>query len=106
MSTRRGAVAILGSVDADEARGILSDEERRLRRLPYGELVARYASPQTERRTGASGATYQLEVQAFLDDPATRNLRVLMSMDDGSLRAFNPLSADFVIAPDGSFVGE
>ena len=53
-----------------------------------------------------SGATYQLEVQVFWDDRAEQNLRVMGSIDDGRLSAFHPLSEDFIIAPDGSFVGE
>ena len=28
------------------------------------------------------------------------------AIDDGGLRAFAPLSDDFIMAPDGSFVGE
>jgi hypothetical protein len=31
---------------------------------------------------------------------------VLASIDDGGWSAFIPLTDDFIIAPDGSFVGE
>jgi hypothetical protein len=55
---------------------------------------------------GPSGAIYQLEVQAFWDDKRSRHLRVLASIDDGGWSAFIPLTDDFIIAPDGSFVGE
>jgi hypothetical protein len=31
---------------------------------------------------------------------------VIVAIDDGRWRAFSPLSVDFIMAPDGSFVGE
>ena len=34
------------------------------------------------------------------------NVRVSAGIDDGGLRAFLPLTSDFIKAPDGSFVGE
>jgi len=46
-------------------------------------------------------------VQAFWDSPRQPgNLRVIVAIDDGGWRAFRPLSADFIVASDGSFVGE
>jgi hypothetical protein len=33
-------------------------------------------------------------------------VHVLGAIDDGGLRAFVPLCDDFIMAPDGSFVGE
>jgi hypothetical protein len=48
------------------------------------------------------------EVQSNLwDDPREhRNLRVMVSVDDGGWRSFAPLSDDFIVAPDGTFIGE
>ena len=41
------------------------------------------------------------------DDPGEhRNLRVMVSVDDGGWRSFAPLSDDFIVAPDGTFIGE
>ena len=34
------------------------------------------------------------------------HLRVLGSIDDGGIRAFFPLTDSFIMAPDGSFIGE
>jgi hypothetical protein len=31
---------------------------------------------------------------------------VIVNVDDGGFRAFVPLTADFIVGPDGSFVGE
>jgi hypothetical protein len=73
----------------------------------YAELVTRLLDkPETHERTGGSGALYQVELQAFWDDRAQENLRVMASIDVGGLRAFLPLSNDFIRAPDGLLVGE
>jgi hypothetical protein len=53
---------------------------------------------------GPSGALYQIEFEAVWDGARGGNLRVLGHIDDGGLRAFFPLTEDFIIAPDGSFV--
>jgi hypothetical protein len=55
---------------------------------------------------GVSGTRYQVEITAFWDSGKPGNLRVLAAIDDGGWRAFKPLSTDFIMAPDGSFVGE
>jgi hypothetical protein len=60
----------------------------------------------TEDRIGPSGTTYQIEVEAFWDDEEGGNLRVCVAIDGGEVSAYRPISSDFIIAPDGSFVGE
>lgn len=79
-----------------------------LRREPYGKLVARYLRESDEYTVVAeSGVQYQVEVQAFWDRPRQPgDLRVIIAIDDGGWRAFRPLSTDFIVASDGSFVGE
>jgi hypothetical protein len=42
----------------------------------------------------------------FWDGREEENLRVIAAIDDGGWRALSPLSEDFIVAPDGSFVGE
>lgn len=56
--------------------------------------------------TGKSGTSYQGEVQVFWDGEPDGAIRVIASVDDGGWRAFVPLSEDFILAPDGTFVGE
>ena len=73
----------------------------------WAELRHRYLDqPETIEVTGDSGTTYQVETVAFWDRPPDRDLRVAVSIDDGGWRAFMPLGVDFIIARDGSFVGE
>jgi hypothetical protein len=61
---------------------------------------------QTKEVTGEDGKQYQPEVQIFWDSKKGGGVRVIVSGDDGGWRAFRPLTHIFVMAPDGSFVGE
>lgn len=74
--------------------------------MSYEALKAFVGNPVTLTEEGASGTEYQVEIEAVWDDRPGHNLRVLMSIDDGGLRAFAPMTDDFIVAPDGGFVGE
>jgi hypothetical protein len=94
-------------MDKREARELLGAQVLALRALPYAELVKEFRSPVVKAIAGPSGTVYQVEIQSFWDDRPGRNLRVLASIDDGrGLRAFLPLTDDFIIDPTGVFVGE
>lgn len=78
-----------------------------LRDKPYDELTRDPSTPTTIELTGPSGAAYQAEVMAVLDDARhNRHLRVIVMVDHGGWSAYRPVSRDFIIAPDGEFVGE
>ena len=47
-----------------------------------------------------------LEISAFWDDKPDGDIRVAFAIDDGGWRTFMPVGTDFIIAPDGTFVGE
>ncbi len=49
---------------------------------------------------------YQVETVAVWDGGKEGDLRVMVTVDDGGWRAFVPLSEHFILAPDGSLVGE
>jgi hypothetical protein len=96
-------------MDKREARSILEWRIAELRRESYASLVAKWLrQPDAEQISGESGVGYQVEIEAIWDDPREEggNLRVLASIDDGGWRAMLPLTDDFIIAPDGSFIGE
>lgn len=95
-------------VNEKEATRVLDGVVAELRREPYTTLVARYLDESDGRTVVAeSGVEYQVEVQGLWDRPRQPgNLRVIISIDDGGWRAFSPLSTDFIVASDGSFVGE
>jgi hypothetical protein len=94
-------------VDKDEARAVAVTTLEALRTLTWAELRDRYLDrPETVEVLGASGTSYQVETFAMWDGKRDANLRVIVAIDDGGLRAFKPLTKGFIIAPDGSFVGE
>jgi len=94
-------------MDNTEARELLSSHLAQYRKRSFAELVEIHRIPVgTIEAVAPSGARYAIEVEAFWDDAPGGNLRVRGSIDDGRWRAFAPLSDDFIIAPDGSFVGE
>ena len=109
-------------MDKAEARRVLADEVARLRGLSYAELSGRIPArprrvlgivrvvegPEVETCdvTAESGTRYQRESQVLWDGKAGGDIRVLVAVDDGGVSAFKPLTDSFILAPDGSFVGE
>lgn len=94
-------------MDTREARELLRQHLARFRARTYGELVQRVgAEPEVLEANGASGTRYQLEFEVLWDNAARGDLRVLGGIDDGGLRSFVPLCDSFILASDGSFVGE
>lgn len=93
-------------MDKHEAAALLRDHLEGYRRRTYGDLVGLLGRPQVAELRGASGTTYQVEVEVHWNDRPGGALRVLGSIDDGGWRAFRPLNDDFILAPDGRFVGE
>lgn len=92
-------------MDNAEANALLSAHLRGYRARPYRDLAALVREPESTELVGSSGARYQVEVLAVWDARPDGDLRVIGAIDNGGLRAFVPLSADFMVAPDGSFVG-
>ena len=90
----------------EEAVTILQAHLSSYRQRTYSELVALMGQPQVAEVQGSSGTKYQLEVEVFWDSAAGGDIRVLGSVDDGGWRAFKPLCEDFILAPNGAFVGE
>ena len=97
-------------MDEAEAGSILDETLTRLRQRSFADLAEQEAGEiDAFEVTGASGAEYQVEIEVFWDDPRKKggNLRVMASIDDGrGWRSLSPLNKSFIMAPDGSFVGE
>jgi len=70
--------------------------------LPY--VVS--SDPIVFYRTASDGAQCCIEISAFWDDQPDADIRVAFAIDDGGWRQMFPTGADFIIASDGSFVGE
>lgn len=106
MKTRRVHAGIMSAMS--EAERFLGEVIAELRAQSYPALVAKYLG-ETEVRSalGTSGVDYQIEIQGVWDRGKPGDLRILAGIDDGSFRsALRPLTDDFIMAPDGSFVGE
>ena len=95
-------------MDRDEAGEIASAIAAELRVVPYDELVDRLLGQiETRLVAGSSGVEYQAEIQAVWDAGRAGDLRVMVGVDDGTFRgAFRPEVRGFIVAQDGSFVGE
>ena len=93
-------------MDKDEAREILTEALAPYRTQTY-ELLQRLLDEQDYALiTSDSGVEYNLKIHAVWDSRSGGDLRVFGEIDDGGLRWFCPLCNDFIIAPDGTFVGE
>jgi hypothetical protein len=93
-------------MDKAEAREILGRHLSGYRKRSHAELVRLLGEVDVAEIAGPSGAKYQIEVEVFWDDKTQRNLRVMASIDDGGWRSLAPLCESFILAPDGSFIGE
>ena len=96
-------------MDKTVARAQLDAFIEKLRKRTYSELCELLDKPQCEEVRAPDGKSYQIEFEAFWDESrkAGGNLRVIASVDDGTfLASVHPMSDSFIMAPDGSFVGE
>jgi hypothetical protein len=92
-----------------EAQKILDEELLHFRNKSYKELQGFMGSPYVIERNDVNGVLYVIEIEVFWDNPkkAGGNLRVIGSIDDGKiLSSIAPLSSDFIMDPDGNFIGE
>jgi hypothetical protein len=83
------------------ARSLLHSALDEHRARSYAELVGRIGRPDVRTARGADGRDYQIEIEAMWDDQPGGVVRVLGAIDDGSFRAFLPLSEEFLLSPEG-----
>jgi hypothetical protein len=94
-------------MDKHEAQRILARRIEELRMEPHDLLRSHWlGQPDCEQVVADSGVEYQIEIEASWDDQAAGHLRLVASIDDGGWRALAPITDGFVVAPDGSFIGE
>ncbi len=95
-------------MDREEAAAVAEGVIARLRATSYDSLVARLLGEiEVEEVVGASGVTYQAEIQAMWDAGKPPALLVMVGVDDGGFRSsFSPVSRSFITTGDGTFIGE
>ena len=86
---KKEAQIVLGKILAD------------YRKKPLRELLHLIKTQDTFEVVAESGTRYQIEIQAFWDDEKRENLRDIGSIDDGGIRAFFPMTDDFIVTRDG-----
>ena len=89
-----------------EALSVLQGQLERWRERSWSQLRKEVSQSHRFEVNAESGTWYQGQVQVFWDDKPDGAIRVMASIDDGGLRAFVPLTDDFILAPDGTFIGE
>ena len=86
----------------EEARAILAEAVQRFSQRDFASLLPLVECGHVERTEvrGASGATYQVEIQFIWDDIPGETIRIIGAIDDLGWRAFIPLTeSDLVRAP-------
>ena len=96
----------MNQMDTVAAQKVLDKWVAKLRTEPYRELASRVGSVTTDDVARDGERSWQVEVEVFWDDEPDGDVRVMVSIDDGGLRAFVPMTADFIKSPSGQFVGE
>jgi hypothetical protein len=95
-------------MDKDEARLVALQQLNRYRARTHAELQKIVGEPEGFDAAGPSGKIYAVEIDAVWDDSREGgDLRVMAMVDDGGSRVFTfPVTEDFIMRPDGTFVGE
>ncbi len=91
-------------MNKEEAKTVLNTLLAKYRAKTYNDLQYLLNEQDSSEVEVESGAKYQLEIQAVWDDKKDGNLRVMGAIDDGGLRAFKPLTNDFIITPNGELI--
>ena len=93
-------------MDKEEAFQILQRQLEPWRRRSYAELARQIDQASRFEIVGESGIWYQGDVRAFWDGKPGGAIRVIAAIDAGGWRAYFPLTDDFILGPDGTFIDE
>jgi len=88
-------------MNREEALALLNAKLDDYRRMTYAELAAKVGEEEVSEVVGPSGAAYQIEIHMTWDHVPNGDVRVLGSIDDGTLRgAFRPVCSDLIVTPE------
>ena len=90
----------------EEAIKILEDKLSEYRKLSYAELVEKVGEQENFEGKNEKGEDYRIEFDFFYDGHEETDLRVTGMISYSGWTDFFPEVSDFIIAPDGKFVGE
>ena len=85
-----------------EAQYLLDGFAAAIRSKSHQEWQSLIGKSAVVEKKGPSGITYQIEWDAFWDSQTGGDIRVMVSIDDGSLARFIvPLTTSLLISPEG-----
>jgi hypothetical protein len=90
----------------EEAIKILEDKLNEYRNLSYAELVEKIGEQETFEGKNEKGEDYRIEFDFFYDGDEATDLRVSGMISYSGWTDFFPVCSDFIISPDGEFIGE
>jgi hypothetical protein len=95
-------------VDKVEAQTLIDEQIASYRARSYEDLSTLVGQTIAFQKIAPSGIEYNIEVMVMWDSlPKGGNLRVMVAVDDARWPSwFLPMSNDFILAPDGGFIGE
>ncbi len=93
-------------MEKEEATKIIEDKLSEMRKLHYSELVEKIGEQETFEGKTQTGEPYQIEVDFFFDNEKEKTLRVTAMISYSFITNFSPVTSDFIIAPNGKFIGE
>ncbi|MFN7842845.1 MAG: hypothetical protein ACK5YR_02165 [Pirellula sp.] len=106
------------TADRDTLAVILKDHLASYRKIPHHELAARIESTRhgldVINGTAPDGTPYTIETNILWDDRTKRHIRVMADLSTnergyllGFIPAFSPdFGDDFILTPEGTFLGE
>jgi hypothetical protein len=99
-------VPMRSKTDKNEIGQLLKARVDQLRAMSYPDLLGLLDKETLLEVDGPSGRRYFIETSVFWDDKKGHDLRVLVAIDDGGWGALSPMTDAFIMASDGTFVGE
>lgn len=91
-----------------EAKKLAGKELFEYKKLSYSEILLKLkvGEPETFEKVNNWGEEYRVEVEFLFDDEEEGNIRVMTAISYSFWTDLSPVSDDFIIAPDGKFIGE
>lgn len=93
-------------MEKEEAIKILEDKLSEYRKLSYPELVGKIGEPETLEVKNKNCEDYRIEIEFFYDGHEETDLRVSGAISYSGWTDFFLVCSDFIISPNGEFVGE
>ncbi len=93
-------------MDKIEARAIAEKDLEFYRAMSYEQIAAKIGESESFERVSEQGEPYQIEFNFFYDDHEAENIRIMGIVSYSGWTDIFPVSNDFIVAPNGDFVGE